>query len=255
MLTDELLTDYAGKFFGYGNWSAKVWFIGIEEAGGKSESEIKQRLHIWHQRGRLELENVREFYTALNNSHDWHGDNAVLQPTWAGLIRLLLLARDEEDSDQNILQYQRKHMGENCFAELLALPSPDTRTWHYADWTDVDWLQSRVGCLDRTTPDRISTLKQRIQASNPKAVIFYSTTIPGRSLLPLWSNIAGGRFNQGFEDDKILLRRQTGGTTFFVARHPTAETIQNLRRIGQYFRDHHADKFQRLPETETTASD
>jgi hypothetical protein len=247
MLTDELLTDYAGKFFGYGNWSAKVWFIGIEEAGGKTESEIKQRLHIWHKRGRLELENVREFYTALDNDHNWHGENADLQPTWAGLIRLLLLARGEEDSDQIILQYQRSQMGEICVAELLALPSPDTRTWNYAGWTDVDWLQSRVGCFDKTTPGRILTFKQRIQASKPKAVIFYGTTIPERSLLPLWSNLAGGQFNQGFEDDKILLCRQTGDTAFFVTRHPTIETIQNLRRIGQYFREHHADKFQRPP--------
>jgi len=59
--------------------------------------------------------------------------------------------------------------------------------------------------------------------------------------------------NQGSKDDKIC-SASTGDTAFFVTRHPTRRTIQNLRRIGPIFQGHHADKFQRLPEIETTAS-
>ena len=44
MLNPSILNNYLESFFGYGRWSAPVWFIGIEEAGGKAKLEIEQRL-------------------------------------------------------------------------------------------------------------------------------------------------------------------------------------------------------------------
>jgi hypothetical protein len=68
------------SFFGYGRWSAPIWFIGIEEAGGKTEREIQQRLTVWASRGHRELEDAPTFYPTSGN-HAWHGEHACSQAT------------------------------------------------------------------------------------------------------------------------------------------------------------------------------
>src|SRR5215475_5529309 len=105
-LSSELLTDYAHQFCGFGNWTAKVWFIGIEEAGGESIEEVRTRLRVWDERGRKELENAPVFYPACGLKK-WHGADAKLQHTWKQLVRMLLLARGERDSEKALLDYQR----------------------------------------------------------------------------------------------------------------------------------------------------
>jgi hypothetical protein len=49
MIDDEqLLGEYCERFFGYGTWNAKIWFIGMEEGGkgSASESAIQKRLEL-----------------------------------------------------------------------------------------------------------------------------------------------------------------------------------------------------------------
>jgi hypothetical protein len=46
MLNQTVLKDFMKSFFGYGRWSAPIWLIGIEEAGGKTEREIEKRLNV-----------------------------------------------------------------------------------------------------------------------------------------------------------------------------------------------------------------
>ena len=135
------------SFFGYGRWSAPIWFIGIEEAGGRTEREIEQRLRVWASRGRKELEDATTFYAESGNTA-WHGEHAAMQATWKQLIRILLLARGKADDDDAILAYQRTQLGlstgHTCLAELLPLPSPDTATWNYGNWSDLPRLSSRL---------------------------------------------------------------------------------------------------------------
>src|SRR5437762_14089358 len=92
MLPDDLLQEYAARFYGFGTWDAKFWFIGIEEAGGWDEPSVQVRLDAWEQSGCPELENAPTFYPASGNSR-WHCDGAKIQTTWRQLIRMLLLAR------------------------------------------------------------------------------------------------------------------------------------------------------------------
>ena len=146
MLNPSILNNYLESFFGYGRWSAPVWFIGIEEAGGKAKLEIEQRLAVWASRGHQELEDEPTFYPASGNNA-WHGERAITQATWKQLIRLLLLARGRCDDDNAVLDYQRTQLGlstgETCLAELLPLPSPSTATWNYGRWFDLPRLRSR----------------------------------------------------------------------------------------------------------------
>ena len=56
MLTQTVLGNYMESFFGYGRWSASIWFIGIEEAGGvsgHSKPATKGRMKTSHFEGSI----------------------------------------------------------------------------------------------------------------------------------------------------------------------------------------------------------
>ena len=247
MLKSATLNKYVESFFGYGRWSAPVWFIGIEEAGGKAKQEIEQRLAVWASRGHQELEDAPTFYPASGNQA-WHGERAVTQATWKQLIRLLLLARGRSDDDDAVLDYQRTQLGsstgETCLAELLPLPSPSTATWNYDLWSDLPRLGSRRSYHAGMLGPRSDALKLRCARYRPSVVILYGLEMAdGTKLLPLWSHIAGGRFDQAIERKKILLWRRNENTSFFVTRHPVSESQDYFREIGEFLNEHHSTRF------------
>jgi hypothetical protein len=43
-ISDQLIESYTSMFYGYGNYAAPFWFIGIEEGGGGTDDEIRRRL-------------------------------------------------------------------------------------------------------------------------------------------------------------------------------------------------------------------
>ena len=102
MLNNATLTDFCATFAGYGHWRAPVWFVGIEEGGGRTESAVANHLGAWHNRGRKDLESAPEFFLA-SGKDAWHGDNAMAQTTWTQLIRMLLIAQGKPHSQSDIL--------------------------------------------------------------------------------------------------------------------------------------------------------
>jgi len=247
MLPDDLLTEYANKFFGFGSWNVKIWFVGIEEAGGWVEEDLQRRLDVWQEHGCNSLEDAPRFYPASRNSA-WHDPGADFQTTWKQLIRMLLLAKGQSDKDQGILEYQRNQLGafdgETCLMELLPLPSPSTDDWNYGLWSRLPWLRSRNDYFRELKARRENEIRRRINEHKPKVVIFYGLEIPERiSLLPGWSGIGGGHFHQAFNDKQTLLFRENERTAFFVTRHPAAENDEYFREIGRYFREHHGSRF------------
>ena len=246
-LDDATLTDYSNRFLGFGHWDATVWFIGVEEAGGRTVEEVQARLRAWDEGGRKPLEDAPRFYPASGNPA-WHGPNAEIQPTWKQLIRMLLLARGGPATENAILDYQRDQLGavdgQTCLIELLPLPSPKTAAWNYAQWSALSWLQSRKQYIRTMKARRENELRRRVSEHQPKVVIFYGLELPGGvSLLPSWSAVAGGHFDQAFEDKRILLWRKTADSVFFVTRHPAAESDEYFKEIGRFLRDHHGKGF------------
>jgi len=239
MLPDNLVADYCQQFFGFGSWSAKVWFIGLEEGGGWNEADVQGRLSTWQAGGRRSLEDAPEFYPT-SKCHKWHGDDAKLQTTWKQLIRMLFIAQGKGDSDDAILKYQRKWLGafsgETCLAELFPLPSPNTRTWLYSEWSNLVWLKERKTYEARTMLSRACSLKRKIEENKPKVVIFY-----GATRLRSWSQISGGYFEQAI--DGQLMRFKSDATMFFVTRHPAWETDEYFKKIGRFFRRHYGSSF------------
>ena len=249
MLNRTTLAGYMESFFGYGRWSAPIWFIGIEEAGGRNEREMEQRLAVWSSRGNNELEDAPTFYPESGNQ-GWHGECSSIQATWKQLIRMLLLARSERDDDRDILDYQRLYFGtatgDTCMAELLPLPSPDTAIWNYGDWSDIPQLKTPQTYHAEMFVPRSAVLKKRCISYLPSVVIFYGLELAdGTSLLPVCSRIAGGWFDQAIERKRILLTRRNEHTSFIVTRHPVSESREYFQEIGSFLRQEHGAQFHR----------
>ena len=117
---------------------------------------------------------------------------------------MLFLAQGKSDLDDAILQYQRERLGafdgETCLTELLPLPSPNTRTWYYPEWSHLAWLQHRQAYEARVMLSRACSLRQKIEANKPKVVIYYGT-----SRLRFWSQISGGHFEQAIDGQLMSL--------------------------------------------------
>jgi hypothetical protein len=239
MLNPSALNNYIGSFFGYGRWSAPIWFVGIEEAGGGTERELEQRLAVWAARRTKELEDAPHFYPVSGNAA-WHDGHATLQPTWTQLIRMLLIAQGKPDSPSAILDYQRNRLGtvdgETCLLDLFPLPSPNLATWHYADWSELPWLQSRTAYEKMVLSQRIPLLRQRIDHYQPRVVIFY-----GDGQLKHWQQFMGaGTYARPIADKLIAHERDK--TVFFVTKHPADPKLGSqrddyFREIGRYFRN------------------
>jgi hypothetical protein len=245
MLNNAMLTDYCATFAGYGQWRAPIWFIGIEEAGGQTEAAVASHLNTWHQRKRKDLESAPEFYPASGKAA-WHDGNAIPQPTWAQLIRMLLLSQGTLDSPRAILDYQRNRLGstegETCLLELFPLPSPNLATWNYADWSESPWLKCRQTYEQHVINQRISLLRQRIDAWRPRVVIFY-----GDGQLKHWRQIMGaGTYTRPIRDKVIAHARDN--ISLFVTKHPTDPNLSPqrddyFREMGHFFHDNYGDRF------------
>lgn len=106
-------------FYGYGSYQADYWFVGMEE-GGDTVQETNQRLTVWDQRGRREVEDVAEYHLAFGITHPFT-EKAKLQPTWAKLIRVLLSIEGKPPTKDDMQRYQQQQWarssGKVCLLE------------------------------------------------------------------------------------------------------------------------------------------
>lgn len=210
-------------FYGYGNYKAPFWFIGMEEGGGGSLDEIRQRLATWDMRGHRELEDVADYHRAFGITKHW--DEPVrLQSTWNKLIRVLMSIKRQEHSQQDLKDYQRDHLGrandETCLLELMPLPSPGTSKWLYGDISSLPYLANRQSYLEEVAPLRIRHIRSQIASYNPPVVLFYSL-----GYMNYWQEIAG----VDLEQQKIegIYSAHTKKTLFVVMKHPQAHSTGN----------------------------
>ena len=158
------LKDMARIHFGYGAWTAPIWFVGPEEGFG-SPNEMRERLLAWNGEA---LDNCLEFHERMP-CHRWHRDKEI-QKTWARLIRLLLVYRGLKHDTEDIRHYQTHHWGQEeseCVIELSGLPAPNLQTGRQLlakiGICEADWKQ----ILD----DRIQFLKTKMEQSRTLRVI------------------------------------------------------------------------------------
>lgn len=222
MLDDALLQAYMDHFYGYGDYAAPYWFVGMEE-GGDSE-RMAEVLPIWHDAGRPELFSMAGWLPKI-------------QRTWGGLIRVLFAAQGITPDRAAILDYQQNRLAhdgnETCLLELMPLPSPSTGHWFYKDLSTRPALQSRQQYLTDVAPRRVEGLRVRIAAHRPPLVVFYSKTYWW-----YWHQVAGVPFAPDPATGVALA--DNGATLFVIMPHPTSHGITSayLAEVGRMIGAH-----------------
>jgi hypothetical protein len=216
-----LLDAFLHGFYGYGSWTAKHWFIGMEEGGGTCLDEVAKRIRIWDQRGRAELEDLRDYHQALGITAHF-GPAARIQATWGKLARIALAAEGHDSVDkETVRDFQRhrlgRHGGSAALIELLPLPSPSTAHWLYAT-LGIPSLATRKAYRDSLAPAREQALRQKIAAYHPDAVVFY-----GMAYIKEWKCISGADFVE-VPGQRFLIADSSA--QFFLAPHPAARGVK-----------------------------
>jgi len=222
MFDEQLLEAFISGFYGYGNYQAPYWFVGMEEGGGNTYSEVTKRLEVWNGRRRKELEDVAEYHRAMDMSCLFD-DRPKLQSTWKQLIRIALTAKGQTCNVETIRDYQMNKLGtkdgENCLLELLPLPSPNIVTWLYGEHSALPYLVDRETYQRYIMSSRIAHLQERMRHHQPKAVIFY-----GLKYLANWEKISGVKFQEKSEGIAFQSNEQT---LFIVVKHPVSRGVTN----------------------------
>jgi hypothetical protein len=227
---DQLLDEFVHNFYGYGNYCGRFWFIGMEEGGGATFSEVANRLEAWTRRDRREIDDVAEYLAAIGITY-LHNNRPRLQSTWSGLIRILLSSEGQVPTTEQVREYQRISLGRltgnTYLAELFPLPSPSLGHWLYAQHSALPYLVDRKTYRQHCFTFRSAYLRKRIGEERPVVVVFY-----GFSYRMYWQEVAGVDLLP--EPDGVYTGRN-GSTLFIVTRHPADRGVTNeyFHQVGR----------------------
>lgn len=230
-----LLSQYINGFFGYGNYSGRWWFIGMEEGGGKTLDELHARLSIWRERGKHELEDVAAYHLQLGEQQLFT-DPVKSQPTWNKLIRIALSASGLPFDLEAVKTYQRDHFGrwsgDTCLMELLPLPARSTGDWLYSSLSAVPHLTTRGIYRENYAAQRVAHIRQRIADHRPSGVVFYTVNSWYKQW---WEQIAGRSFAEGEINGQRYYRAADAHTRYFIIKHPVSRgvSVEYFHHIGQ----------------------
>jgi hypothetical protein len=223
LLTDDKLTAYIENFWGYGDLSAPIWFVGMEEGGETDETSFNAMLNNWEKAGRPQVVDIHPTENAEDNRW-FNTDNPPIQRTWGKLIRAVLQANCDKVSNDTIRSYQRHRLGrpsgETCLLELMPLPAPATKNWPYRDLSNLAILESRRAYMDGICPNRIYSLRNIIKEWRPKIVVFYSA-----SYLNFWKEVVG--YEKVWMEFDGWKRLKDDETHFYCIKHPTSHGATN----------------------------
>jgi hypothetical protein len=222
MSTDlEKLDAFIRQFYGYGSWDAPLWFIGMEEGGGRKIEELDRRLKAWD--GTEALADLKDYHAALGGT-GWFAERPKLQTTWAKLIRIAMKYEGKAINGEAVRAYQRDELarraGTTALIELLPLPSPSLSEWLYAT-LNVPSLESRESYQTATLPFRKSAIRTRLERHKPEVVVFY-----GRGYQAHWEDIAQRPFARPDGYGRFLTAANDA-TRFVIAPHPAAKGVAN----------------------------
>lgn len=232
---NEVLQKFMKEFFGYGNWEADLWFVGMEEGGGNSIEEIRNRINSWDKRGRRNLEDVYEYHKDIEVGMEFFREKPALQRTWSKLIRIFLSIKGLSSKTEDVRKYQSKEWGrlsgETCLIELFPLPSPSASKWFYRDYSTLSFLINRTVYKHHLFKHRSEAIRTKIQEHHPAKVIFY-----GLGYKDFWEGIVGKPFNQDGRQD--IQKAAAAATSFYIIPHPAAKGMTNeeFENIGRYIK-------------------
>lgn len=208
----DAFSEMALRFYGYGRWGARYWFIGPEQGQARKENnDLQPRLKAWKELESPEICDCEQFHRAINE-HRWHRGEK-LQSTWRPLILLLMKFRKWPADKESLRGYQRSAWGsthgETCVIELSGLPA-----------NNLSISRDRESFL----PERIKLIRDRMRENHPQLVVMYGARQRQR-----WEKIAGG----SFPPENILV---SNGTILAFTRHPVSYGNAYWEDLGQRLR-------------------
>ncbi|MEO8285035.1 MAG: hypothetical protein ABI670_01200 [Chloroflexota bacterium] len=240
-IDETLLLEYTKQFYGYGTYAASLWFVGMEEGGGKSIDENIRRIVGWANRGKHELEDPATSPRGIGPDR-WFGERPRIQTTWGKLIRILFAAEGKKPITPDAVKaYQRDILGrsdsDSCLLELLPLPSPSTAHWTYEGLTTLPHLVTRDKYREYLAPMRAQHIAAKVAQYQPKAVVFYSFD---RWYRQWWQLIAGVPFAEIETEEGSMYLAGNSRTRFAIIKHPASMGLTNnyFHLVGGMLHEH-----------------
>jgi hypothetical protein len=190
----------AARWFGYGQWSAEYWFVGMEPGGSDEDATYDS----WLRLGGGELIDCKAHHLACG-CVKWHvGFRRRTQATWRRLIQVQLAFEGKPTDLDAVWQLQRGSFGAaNGNTALVELSALHARS-----------LKEKV---DRKAhlQERISRISTQLKHHRPKFALFYG--LGNREHYERVTGVAFGEDNICWLGDTLCVL--TPGPT---ARFPTA---------------------------------
>lgn len=200
--------EMAANFFGFGDWAAPYWFIGLKPGKAPGEAADNHKIvEAWSNGLKSgELVDCLEYHRAIGVQM-WHKERARLQSTWRPLILFLMTVLGRDSDTEALRTYQRMRWGqtknaETCVVDLAGIPEKS-----FAVEADrEEYLKQRVWAIRR---------KIMLNGHPPKVVLMH-----GLSAQPHWEEIAG----VPLQPDRVV---RVGSTLFAMTASPTVPGRKN----------------------------
>lgn len=217
----DALQAYMTTFAGYGDLRAPVWFIGMEEGGGRDVDELMRRVDMWAARGRRRLEDLADYHRAIGFPYHFEAP-FPLQRTWGPLARVSQSARGASTELSALKRVQTTqlgaHGGQAALLELLPLPAPGTHTWPYAALAEhVPALLDRRTSRTAYEPARVAMLRALIEMGRPRAVICY-----GLGYRASWTALSGAPLRPVTIAERACYAGRISESMLLAVPHPVA---------------------------------
>lgn len=182
-LDHALLRDYADTFRTYGDLENDVWFLGLEEGGGRSLEQAAKKICSWDDNGRQNVSYLSGPGAELDPANPFlvaEGNKVKLQKTWSNQLRVLLGIQGEPLSNEAVRNLQATGHGTaggaTCLLELFPLPCKDAGSWIYGNVPFDQQLQAndfvnKKSYYQTYLPRRIEKLKSLLLDYSPDALV------------------------------------------------------------------------------------
>ncbi len=169
-----MLLSKINEFIGYGDPSADIWFIGIEESSPNIATLLK-RVKF------RKFEDLAEAHTALGITKFHRNAKPQVQRTWRPMCALGLAMEDEPIPDKAaILDFQVNRLGrfgETTFlTEILPVPKPKAGIWPEEYREIFPEITNYKDYESRFLPQRQAQLRELLANNSPRLVVCYGKT-------------------------------------------------------------------------------
>jgi hypothetical protein len=193
-IQEQALNHWIDNFYGYGSWSAPIWFVDYEEGGGDTPEEVAEKLNYFYSKHSSNLQpklcDIRELYKHVafridgpradlfTNLYQYRfGKNATQHGSWKNLIAFAHSFQNRKLP--NLLNYQKNAFAQssgNNEALLRLYPLPaHNHAWYYS-WLDMpklEFLKSRAAYEEHVYANRMRIILQNMRLHKPELVMMY----------------------------------------------------------------------------------